>query len=50
VRLTPSGRKELDAMQRTFANALKQHFLDHLSEAQLAALIDVGSTLGAPHC
>jgi DNA-binding MarR family transcriptional regulator len=50
VRLTPSGRKELDAMQRTFAKALKQHFLDHLSEAQLAALIDVGSTLGAPHC
>jgi DNA-binding MarR family transcriptional regulator len=50
VRLTPSGRKELAAMQLTFADALQEHFLAHLSAAQLAALIDVGSTLGAPHC
>ncbi len=50
VRLTPSGRKVLAAMEQTFAQALQQHFLDHLSEKQLAALIDVGRTLGAPHC
>jgi DNA-binding MarR family transcriptional regulator len=50
VRLTPSGRTELAAMQQTFAEALQTHFLAHLSERQLASLIDVGSTLGAPHC
>jgi DNA-binding MarR family transcriptional regulator len=50
VRLTPSGRKALAAMEQTFALALQEHFLDHLSEAQLAALVDVGRTLGAPHC
>ena len=50
VRLTPSGRQALASMQRTFADALEQHFLAHLSEAQLASLVDVGRTLGAPHC
>jgi len=50
VRLTPSGRRALAAMERTFADALEQQFLAHLSEAQLASLVDVGRTLGAPHC
>jgi DNA-binding MarR family transcriptional regulator len=50
VRLTDGGRAELAAMEQTFAEALQTHFLDHLSEAQLASLIDVGRTLGAPHC
>ena len=50
VRLTPAGREALAAMEQTFADALQEHFLDHLSEAQLASLVDVGRTLGAPHC
>ena len=49
VRLTPS-RRELAAMEQTFADALQAHFIAHLSEGQLASLVDVGSTLGAPHC
>jgi len=50
VRLTSSGRKALAAMEQTFADALQEHFLAHLSDAQLASLVDVGRTLGAPHC
>jgi DNA-binding MarR family transcriptional regulator len=50
VRLTASGRAALAAMEQTFAQALQTHFLDHLSQEQLASLIAVGNTLGAPHC
>jgi DNA-binding MarR family transcriptional regulator len=50
VRLTSSGRKALAAMEQTFADALQEHLLAHLSDAQLASLVDVGRTLGAPHC
>src|SRR5438552_11474516 len=50
VRLTAAGRETLAAMEQTFAHALQTHFLDPLSPEQLAALIAVGRTLGAPHC
>ena len=50
VRLTDGGRAELAAMEQTFAGALQEHFLAHLSDAQLASLVAVGRTLGAPHC
>lgn len=48
--LTDGGRAELVAMEQTFADALQEHFLAHLSDAQLASFVAVGRTLGAPHC
>jgi DNA-binding MarR family transcriptional regulator len=50
VRLTEQGQAELRAMRRTFERALDEHFLAHLSAAQVRALIDIGRRLGAPSC
>jgi DNA-binding MarR family transcriptional regulator len=50
VRLTPAGKEELAALRQTFDAALRTHFLDRLSAAQVQTLIDIGHALGAPHC
>ena len=49
VRLTPAAERRWPRWSRR-SPAAQEHFLDHLSEAQLASLVDVGRTLGAPHC
>ena len=50
VRLTQGGRDTLDAMERTFGEALQTHFLDRLTPRQLDTLVAIGRALGAPHC
>lgn len=50
VRLTPAGRKELAAMEATFADALTTHFLALLSPEQVLALGSIAHQLGAPNC
>jgi DNA-binding MarR family transcriptional regulator len=50
VRLTDDGRESLQAMRHALGEALQTHFLDRLSSSQLAALVEICRTLGAPHC
>jgi DNA-binding MarR family transcriptional regulator len=50
VRLTEAGRQELAAMETTYLDAVGKHFADQLTLDQVAALIEVGRALGAPHC
>ena len=50
VRLTEDGRDELARMEATLAEALTAHFHERLTTEQVRALIDIGRTLGSPHC
>jgi DNA-binding MarR family transcriptional regulator len=50
VRLTRNGRKQLAGMETTLTNALNTHFHQQLTPKQVRALIDIGRTLGSPHC
>jgi DNA-binding MarR family transcriptional regulator len=50
VRLTDQGGDEADAIQGTFNQAIRTALLDRLSARQINALIDIGHTLGSPHC
>jgi len=50
LRLTARGRDELKAIEATFTAAISVHFLDRLADEQVQALIDIGRSLGAPHC
>jgi DNA-binding MarR family transcriptional regulator len=50
VRLTNHGRDEADAIQATFNQVIQTAMLDRLSTEQIKTLIEIGHTLGSPHC
>jgi DNA-binding MarR family transcriptional regulator len=50
VRLTDSGRTTLASMEATFADAVRAHLLDRLTQKQLDSIVAVCRALGAPHC
>lgn len=50
VRLTDAGRQELAAMEAAYLDAVREHLAEQLTPDQVAALIEVGHALGAPHC
>jgi DNA-binding MarR family transcriptional regulator len=50
VRLTDAGRDETTAIQKTFLQAVSEHFTDRLTAAQINAVAEVAQALGAPHC
>ena len=50
VRLTDAGRDEIAAIQKTFLQAVSEHFADRLTAAQINAVAEVAQALCAPHC
>jgi DNA-binding MarR family transcriptional regulator len=50
VRLTDRGRDEAEAIHDTFNQAVQTVLLDRLTAKQIKTLIDIGHTLGSPHC
>jgi DNA-binding MarR family transcriptional regulator len=41
VRITPEGRRAIEAAAPAHAEAVQRHFFDHLSSAEVDTLIDV---------